>query len=300
MPLWQVVQEMALTLEGKELPAPSASVQVRQRLGAQPMEHLFALLANAWGRAHAVHAGDLRVLAVDGVVWSAPDSQDNRQELGSGQTQYGPQPWPMVRAVCLLDTDSHELLDAPLAQFKAWFDQAKTAGVIEPNAMVLSTLGLDGFPSSRTVLLKAADERGFSFFTNYDSKKGEEIAANPQVTLLFPWFSLERQIHITGSLIKTSEEESVTYFARRPYGSQLGALASDQSDIIADRGVLEARLAELKAKHPEGQVPKPLHWGGYRLVPTSFEFWQGRTNRLHDRFHYSLNKGVWDIVRLSP
>ena len=112
--------------------------------------------------------------------------------------------------------DRHELLDQPLAQFKAWFDQAKTAGVIEPNAMVLSTLGLDGFPSSRTVLLKAADERGFSFFTNYDSKKGEEIAANSRGTLLFPWFSLERQIHITGSLIKTSEEESVTYFARRP------------------------------------------------------------------------------------
>jgi len=196
--------------------------------------------------------------------------------------------------------DRHELLESPLAQFKAWFDQAKTAGVIEPNAMVLSTLGLDGFPSSRTVLLKAADERGFSFFTNYDSKKGEEIAANPRVTLLFPWFSLERQIHITGSLIKTSEEESVTYFARRPYGSQLGALASDQSDIIADRQVLEARLADLKAKHPEGQVPRPPHWGGYRLIPTSFEFWQGRTNRLHDRFHYTLNKGVWDIVRLSP
>ncbi|MEY3852725.1 MAG: Pyridoxine/pyridoxamine 5-phosphate oxidase [Verrucomicrobiota bacterium] len=200
--------------------------------------------------------------------------------------------------------DRHELRDDPLAQFKAWFDQAKTAGVIEPNAMVLSTFGstfgLDGFPSSRTVLLKAADERGFSFFTNYDSKKGEEIAANPRVTLLFPWFSLERQIHITGSLIKTSEEESVTYFARRPYGSQLGALASDQSDIIADRGVLEARLADLKAKHPEGQVPRPPHWGGYRLVPISFEFWQGRTNRLHDRFHYTLNKGVWDIVRLSP
>ena len=196
--------------------------------------------------------------------------------------------------------DRHELLDSPLAQFKAWFDQAKTAGVIEPNAMVLSTFGLDGFPSSRTVLLKAADERGFSFFTNYDSKKGEEIAANPRVTLLFPWFSLERQIHITGLLTRTSEEESVTYFARRPYGSQLGALASDQSDIIADRGVLEARLADLKAKHPEGQVPRPPHWGGYRLVPISFEFWQGRTNRLHDRFHYTLNKGVWDIVRLSP
>ncbi len=196
--------------------------------------------------------------------------------------------------------DRHELLEAPLAQFKAWFDQAKTAGVVEPNAMVLSTLGLDGFPSSRTVLLKAADERGFSFFTNYDSKKGAEIAANPRVTLLFPWFSLERQIHITGSLIKTSEEESVTYFARRPYGSQLGALASDQSDVIADWKVLEGRLAELKAKYPEGQVPKPPHWGGYRLIPHHFEFWQGRTNRLHDRFVYTLKGDKWEIVRLSP
>lgn len=196
--------------------------------------------------------------------------------------------------------DRHELLEAPLAQFKAWFDQAKTAGVVEPNAMVLSTQGLDGFPSSRTVLLKAADERGFSFFTNYDSKKGEEIAANPRVTLLFPWFSLERQIHITGSLIKTSDEESVTYFARRPYGSQLGALASDQSDVIADRKVLEGRLAELKAKYPEGQVPKPPHWGGYRLIPHHFEFWQGRTNRLHDRFVYTLKGDKWEIVRLSP
>jgi pyridoxamine 5'-phosphate oxidase len=196
--------------------------------------------------------------------------------------------------------DRHELLEAPLAQFKAWFDQAKAAGVVEPNAMVLSTFGLDGFPSSRTVLLKAADERGFSFFTNYDSKKGEEIAANPRVTLLFPWFSLERQIHITGSLIKTSDEESVTYFARRPYGSQLGALASDQSDVIADRKILEGRLAELKAKYPEGQVPKPPHWGGYRLIPHHFEFWQGRTNRLHDRFVYTLKGDKWEIVRLSP
>jgi pyridoxamine 5'-phosphate oxidase len=196
--------------------------------------------------------------------------------------------------------DRHELLEAPLAQFKAWFDQAKTAGVVEPNAMVLSTHGLDGFPSSRTVLLKAADERGFSFFTNYDSKKGDEIAANPRVTLLFPWFSLERQIHISGSLIKTSDEESVAYFARRPYGSQLGALASDQSDIIADRKVLEGRLAELKAKHAEGQVPRPRHWGGYRLIPHHFEFWQGRTNRLHDRFVYTLKGDKWEIVRLSP
>lgn len=196
--------------------------------------------------------------------------------------------------------DRQELLENPLAQFKAWFEQAKTAGVVEPNAMVLSTNGLDGVPSSRTVLLKAADERGFSFFTNYSSKKGSEIAANPSAALLFPWFSLERQIHITGLLIKTSEEESVAYFAKRPHGSQLGALASDQSDIVADRKVLEARLEVLKAKYPEGQVPKPPHWGGYRLVPTRFEFWQGRSNRLHDRLQFTLKGGVWEIVRLAP
>jgi pyridoxamine 5'-phosphate oxidase len=196
--------------------------------------------------------------------------------------------------------DRHELHADPLVQFKAWFEQARVAGVVEPNAMVLSTHGLDGFPSSRSVLLKAADERGFSFFTNYASKKGEEISANPRVTLLFPWYSLERQVHIKGSLIKTSEEESVAYFARRPYGSQLGALASDQSDIIADRRILEARLAALKAKHPEGKVPKPANWGGYRLIPCSFEFWQGRTNRLHDRFQYEQRQDSWEIVRLSP
>ena len=196
--------------------------------------------------------------------------------------------------------DRHELLEAPLAQFKAWFDQAKTAGVVEPNAMVLSTNGLDGFPSSRTVLLKAADERGFSFFTNYDSKKGAEIAANPRVTLLFPWFALERQIHITGSLIKTSEEESVAYFARRPYGSQLGALASDQSLEIPDRKHLEDRLATLKDQYSEGQVPKPEHWGGYRVIPETYEFWQGRTNRLHDRFVYTSTAQGWQIRRLSP
>lgn len=196
--------------------------------------------------------------------------------------------------------DRHELLDDPLAQFKAWFEQAKTAGVIEPNAMVLSTLGLDSFPSSRAVLLKAADERGFSFFTNYDSKKGEEIAANPRVTLLFPWFSLERQIHISGRVIRTSEEESLAYFARRPYGSQLGALVSNQSAVIPDRAHLETRLATLKAQHPQGAVPKPASWGGYRIIPESFEFWQGRTNRLHDRFLYTRGAKGWTITRLAP
>ena len=196
--------------------------------------------------------------------------------------------------------DRHELLDCPLAQFKAWFHQAKDAGVNEPNAMVLSTVDLSGAPTSRAVLLKAADEGGFSFFTNYHSRKGEHLAKDPRVSLVFPWFSLERQVHISGSVIKTSEEESLAYFARRPYGSQLGALASDQSQLIPDRQHLESRLAELKAQYPEGQVPKPTNWGGYRVIPDHFEFWQGRLNRLHDRFIYVKKDGCWQISRLAP
>ena len=196
--------------------------------------------------------------------------------------------------------DRHELHADPLVQFKAWFEQAKVAGVVEPNAMVLSTLDLEQGPTSRTVLLKAADERGYSFFTNYLSRKSQHLARDPRVALLFPWFSLERQIHITGRVVRTSEEESLAYFARRPYGSQLGALASDQSALIPDRKHLEERLAELKARHPEGQVPKPEHWGGYRVIPETYEFWQGRTNRLHDRFLYTSSGQGWEIRRLAP
>lgn len=196
--------------------------------------------------------------------------------------------------------DLDELLPCPLSQFKIWFEQAKSAGIIEPNAMVLSTVGEAGAPSSRTVLLKAANEQGLTFFSNYHSRKGAQLEREPRATLLFPWYGLERQIHISGRVTKTSEEESHAYFARRPYGSQLGALASDQSEVVANRQALESRLAELKAKYPEGAVPKPENWGGYRLIPESYEFWQGRLNRLHDRFLYTLNGGKWEISRLSP
>jgi pyridoxamine 5'-phosphate oxidase len=196
--------------------------------------------------------------------------------------------------------DRDELLPSPLDQFKAWFAQAKSDGIIEPNAMVLSTVDAAGAPHARTVLLKAADERGLIFFTNYHSRKGAQLDHEPRASLLFPWYGLERQIHVNGRVTKTSEEESDAYFARRPYGSQLGALASDQSEIIADRGYLETRLAELKAKYPEGKVPKPKNWGGYRLIPESYEFWQGRLNRLHDRFLYTLEGANWNIERLSP
>ena len=197
--------------------------------------------------------------------------------------------------------DRHELHDDPLEQFRRWFSQAKDAGIVEPNAMVLSTTDEKGAPSSRTVLLKAADPAGLCFFTNYGSRKGAHLAKDSRATLLFPWFALERQIHISGSVTRTSEDESIAYFARRPYGSQLGALVSEQSQVIPDRQLLETRLAELKARHPEGKVPKPANWGGYRLLAQTFEFWQGRTNRLHDRFLYIRKAdGGWTIQRLAP
>jgi pyridoxamine 5'-phosphate oxidase len=193
-----------------------------------------------------------------------------------------------------------ELLDSPMAQFKVWFDQAKASGITEPNAMVLSTVKEGGSPLSRTVLLKSADDRGLAFYTNYNSTKGRNLAHDPRASLLFPWFALERQIHISGSVIKTSEQESDAYFARRPYGSQLGAWVSEQSETIPDRMQLEHLLEEFRKKYPEGRVPRPPHWGGFILIPETFEFWQGRLNRLHDRFIYTKSQGNWVISRLSP
>lgn len=196
--------------------------------------------------------------------------------------------------------DRQELHEDPFQQFVRWFGQAKEAGVVEPNGMVLSTVDEHGAPSSRTVLLKAVDPAGFTFFTHYGSRKGRHLAREARAALLFPWFSLERQIHVTGFVTRTSEEESLAYFARRPYGSQLGALVSEQSEVISGRRYLEDRLEALRSRHPEGKVPKPANWGGYRLTAESFEFWQGRTNRLHDRFLY-LRKGPgWEITRLAP
>jgi pyridoxamine 5'-phosphate oxidase len=193
-----------------------------------------------------------------------------------------------------------ELLDCPLAQFKVWFEQAKVSGITEPNAMVLSTVKEGGSPLSRTVLLKLADDRGLTFFTNYNSNKARNLAHNPRASLLFPWFALERQIHISGSVIKTSDKESDIYFARRPYGSQLGAWVSEQSETIPDRMQLEHLLEEFKKKYPEGQVPRPPHWGGFIVIPETYEFWQGRLNRLHDRFVYTKSQGNWAISRLAP
>ena len=188
----------------------------------------------------------------------------------------------------------------PFVQFAAWFDESVAAEIFEPNAMHLGTASLDGKPSGRTVLLKGFGAEGFTFFTNYDSRKGRELAANPTCYLHFFWKELERQIFIRGTAAKASGAESDEYFAKRPYKSQIGALASEQSSVIESREVLERRFDELTAKHPEGSVPRPEHWGGFTVTPTEFEFWQGRRSRLHDRIRYIRSGNTWTIERLSP
>ena len=172
--------------------------------------------------------------------------------------------------------------------------------IIEANAMVLSTLGQDG-PSSRTVLLKDVDQNGFTFYTNYQSDKSRQIQANPKVSLLFPWYPMERQVIVIGSASKIDSSESEKYFATRPWSSQIGALASSQSEVIESRQVLEERFKELAEKYPQGSVvPKPENWGGYLVKPSSVEFWQGRYSRLHDRLRFNLSGSNWSLERLSP
>lgn len=191
--------------------------------------------------------------------------------------------------------------DDPFALFRRWFDQALAAGLHEPNAFALATSTPDGLPSARLVLLKALDARGFTFFTNSDSRKAREMAANPRVAMVFPWHPLERQVRVEGTVEVVTPAESDAYFVTRPLGSRLGAWASAQSAVIPDRAFLEKRHAELMAKYPDGNVPRPPNWGGYRVLPDLFEFWQGRASRLHDRIVFARRAdGSWAKSRLSP
>lgn len=194
-------------------------------------------------------------------------------------------------------------LDAdPIVQFGQWFDISTDAGIHEPEAMIVSSVDAEGMPSSRHVLLKGVDH-GFVFFTNYESQKGRELIANPKAAICFPWNILSRQIRIIGAVEKVSAAESDEYFATRPRGSRVGAWASLQSEVIDGRHVLEERLAETEARFGDGDIPRPPHWGGFRVLPQQIEFWQARPMRLHDRFRYTADPSVdggWRIERLSP
>ncbi len=188
----------------------------------------------------------------------------------------------------------------PLVQFRIWFDQAVAARVAEPNAMTLATLGSDGQPAARVVLLKGFDERGFVFYTNYESRKATDLLAHPRAALVFFWPDLERQIRVEGSVEQVSSDESDTYFNSRPLGSRLGAWTSPQSRVIASRDLLDQRYHQFQEQFADGNVQRPSHWGGFRVIPAMLEFWQGRPSRLHDRLCYRRKEQSWTRERLAP
>ena len=194
-----------------------------------------------------------------------------------------------------------DLLDSPFEQFEKWFREAQTCDLEEPNAMCLATADANGLPSTRVVLLKDFSEKGLTFYTNYESRKAAQLEANPQAAANFLWLPLQRQVNVIGRVERVSKAGSLKYFLSRPFGSQLGAWASPQSQVITSRSILEMKLDQMKRKFGEGKVPLPDHWGGYRIVPESFEFWQGRASRLHDRFMYQRDlEGQWAAKRLAP
>ena len=188
----------------------------------------------------------------------------------------------------------------PISQFKKWFQQALDAQLYEPNVMTLATATTDGVPSARIVLLKGFDEQGFIFYTNYESHKGRELQENPRAALVFFWAELERQVRIEGEVSKVAADVSTAYFHSRPHGSQIGAMVSPQSQVIKSLDELENRIIILKEKYANQEIPRPNHWGGYIVKPTSMEFWQGRPSRLHDRIRYKFVDGSWIIDRLAP
>ncbi|MDR9415760.1 MAG: pyridoxamine 5'-phosphate oxidase [Gracilimonas sp.] len=196
--------------------------------------------------------------------------------------------------------DESDVDSNPIKQFEQWMSEAIEAEVPEPNAMTLSTVDFQHNPHSRVVLLKEVENEEFVFYTNYASDKGEEMEENPNVALCFMWFELERQVRIEGTVEKVPEKQSEEYFKQRPYKSQLGALASNQSSVVPNREFLEDRFKDMEKKYKEGEVPKPDSWGGYKVKPKVIEFWQGRRSRLHDRIKYEQIGSKWDIKRLSP
>jgi pyridoxamine 5'-phosphate oxidase len=196
--------------------------------------------------------------------------------------------------------DREDLDEDPLLQFGRWLGDADAAGVEEPNAFVLATTNGAGRPSARTVLLKAMDPAGFTFYTNYRSPKANDLEANPRAAAVFLWVPLRRQVRIEGSVTKVDDETSDAYFASRPPEARLASAASPQSQVVADRAELDALLEPFRERYPDGNVPRPKHWGGYRINPEIYEFWQGREARFHDRFRYTLAEGGWVIERLAP
>lgn len=206
----------------------------------------------------------------------------------------------MRREYCRAELDESSVAKEPFSQFEQWFSEARKAEVPEPNSMILATSGADGRPNIRAVLLKRFDERGFVFFTNYNSDKARELAENPNAAAEFIWLELERQVRIRGRCEKIGTAESLAYFATRSRDSRIGAWISDQSRIIGSRKLLQMQFEKMKAKFKEGDIPLPDFWGGYRLVPERIEFWQGRESRLHDRILYTREAGGWQIGRLAP
>lgn len=204
------------------------------------------------------------------------------------------------RSYTLKELSETSVLKNPLEQFKLWLDEAISSNILEPNAMTIATAQRDGTPSARIVLLRKFDERGFVFFSNYLSAKANDLNENPKASILFYWAELERQVRISGSVEKISSKESEEYFATRPRGHQISAWASEQSKVISDRKELERQFLEIEKRFEGKEIPLPPFWGGYRLVPIIYEFWQGRESRLHDRIRYSLVDGDWKIERLSP